>query len=92
MEEDALMKKMKEPPMGSIVVDMGGSAWQKHPVGWAIAGSDMSWSYTWNQLLKELYKPMDYPTEQWHPVLHDPRLPCIVYVPHEELITGEEDD
>ena len=92
MEEDILMKKMKEPPMGSIVVDKGGSAWQRHPVGWAVAVSDMSWSYTWNQLLKELYKPMDYPTQEWHPVLHDPRLPLIVYVPHEELIAEEDDD
>lgn len=86
------MKKMKEPPMGSVVISVCGSAWQRHPVGWAIAGSDMSWSYTWNQLLKELYTPMDYPSEQWAPVLHDSRLPLIVYVPHEELLIEEDDE
>jgi hypothetical protein len=86
------MKKMKQPPMGSILVDKKGSAWQRHPVGWAIAGSDMSWSYTWGQLLKELYVDMDYPSEQWRPVLGDSRLPMIVYVPHEELIVEDEED
>jgi hypothetical protein len=85
-------KVMKEPPMGSVVVDIRGSAWQRHPVGWAVAGSDMSWSYTWKQLLKELYSPMDYPSQEWAPVLHDPRLPLIVYVPHEELLLEEEDN
>lgn len=84
-------KVMKEPPMGSVVVDVRGSAWQRHPVGWAVAGSDMSWSYTWKQLLKELYSPMDYPSQEWAPVLHDSRLPLIVYVPHEELLVEEED-
>jgi len=47
---------MKEPPMGSIVVDKRGSAWQKHPVGWAMAGSDGSWNYSWKELLKELHQ------------------------------------
>jgi hypothetical protein len=77
--------------VGRFIHGRGCINMQKHPVGWAIAGSDMSWSYTWNQLLKELYRPMDYPSQEWAPVLNDPRLPMIVYVPHEELITEEED-
>ena len=86
------MKKMKEPPMGSIVVDKRGSAWQKHPVGRAMAGSDGSWNYTWKTLLKELYQEMDYPSEAWRSTLGDSRLPCIVYVPHEDLLTEEDVD
>lgn len=87
-----MTKKMKEPPMGSIVISKSGTAWQHDPVGWSTAGSDGSWSYTWNELLKELYRPMDYPTKEWAPVLDDPRLPCIVYVPHEELIWEVNDE
>ena len=83
---------MKQPPMGSVVVDTRGSAWQRHPVGWAIAGSDMSWSYTWSMLLKELHQESEHPTAKWKPVLGDPRLPVIVYVPHEELITDEDEE
>lgn len=84
-------KMMIEPPMGSVVIDKSGSAWQRHPVGWSISGSDGSWSYTWKQLLKELYTNMnDSPSEMWAPAMGDPRLPIIVYVPHEELIVEEE--
>ena len=79
-------KKMKQPPLGSVIVDKKGSAWQRDPIGWVMAGGDGSWFYTWKQLLKELYEPMDYPTQEWAPVLTDPRLPLIVYVPNEELI------
>ena len=86
------MKKMKEPPMGSVVISKSGTAWQLDPTGWSMAGSDGSWSYTWNQLLKELYEPMDYPTAEWAQVLGDPRLPLIVYIPHEELIYDEEEE
>ncbi len=86
------MKKMKEPPMGSVVIDKRGSAWQRHPVGWSIAGSDMSWSYTWSKLLTELYEEADYPSSAWAPVLGDERLPCIVYVPHEELLWDSSDE
>lgn len=84
------MKKMKEPPMGSVVISKSGSAWQLHPAGWSVAGNDGSWSYTWRQLLKELYEPMYHPTQEWEPVLTDPRLPFIVYIPNEELIIEEE--
>jgi len=80
---------MKEPPLGSIVVDVGGSAWQRSPVGWTTCCGDGSWSYTWKELLKELYVPIDYPTPEWAKTLGDPRLPLIVYVPHEELIFEE---
>lgn len=87
------MKKMKEPPMGSVIVAVNGSAWQRHPVGWSVSGGDGSWSYSWSELLAELYVSMEQSaTIAWRPVLNDPRLPCIVYVPHEELITGDEDD
>ena len=84
-------KMMKEPPMGSIVVDISGSAWQRHPVGWCVSGGDGSWNYTWKELLKELYLGMTDggPTPEWAPVLGDSRLPCIVYVPHEELLIEE---
>jgi hypothetical protein len=87
---------MKQPPIGSIVVDRRGSAWQRCPIGWVIAGSDMSWSYTWKKLLTELYEDTDSAvsdvTPEWAPVLGDKRLPCIVYVPHEELIWEDEDE
>lgn len=87
------MKKIKEPPMGSVVIDKSGSAWQRHPVGWSIAGSDGSWTYSWRQLQKELNNVLnESPTEQWKPAMGDPRLPFIVYVPHEELIIEEEDN
>ena len=86
------MKKMKEPPMGSVVMDIKGRAWQRHPVGWSISGGDGSWSYSWRQLLLELYTPSDSPaTPLWEPAVGDPRLPFIIYVPHEELITGDEE-
>ena len=76
-----------EPPLGSVIIDASGSAWQRHPVGWAIAGSDMSWSYTWVDLNKELFNVQNSnPTEEWLPAMNDPRLPIIVYVPHEELL------
>jgi hypothetical protein len=86
-------KVMKEPPMGSVVIDRSGSAWQRHPVGWCVSGGDGSWNYTWKELLKELYLGMTDggPTPEWAPVLGDPRLPCIVYVPHEELLIDEDD-
>ena len=84
---------MKEPPMGSVVIDSSGSAWQRHPVGWSIAGSDMSWSYTWKELHKELFTVLnDNPSKEWKPAMGDPRLPFIAYVPHEELLVEEEDD
>lgn len=76
-----------EPPMGSVIIDASGSAWQRHHTGWSIAGSDMSWTYDWKQLSKELYEVLNTnPTEEWLPAMNDPRLPIIVYVPHEELI------
>lgn len=81
--------------MGSVVIDSHGSAWQRHPRGWSISGGDGSWSYSWTQLMNEFYgyKDTDFiPTPQWAPVLGDPRLCSIIYVPHEELITGEEDE
>ena len=85
-------KKMKEPPIGSVVIARNGSAWQKDPKGWGMVGSDGSWKYTWATLVNELYEEMDYPTQEWAPVLGDPRLPLIVYVPHEELITDEDEE
>ena len=70
--------------MGSVIIDKNGSAWQRHPVGWAIAGSDMSWSYTWAQLQKELYVILNNnPTSEWEPAMGDPSLPKIVYIPHQ---------
>ncbi len=84
------MKKMKEPPLGSVVIGKNGSAWQKDPRGWGMVGSDGSWKYSWSTLVEELYEEMDYPTEKWRPVLGDERLPCIVYVPHEDLLWDEE--
>lgn len=84
------MKKMKEPPTGSVVISKSGSAWQLNPTGWSMAGNDGSWSYSWKQLLKELYEPMHHPTQEWEPVLGDSRLPFIVYVPHEELFEDTE--
>ena len=84
--------KMKEPPMGSVVIDSTGSAWQRHPRGWSMNGSDGSWNSTWNQLVKyDLNSLLESPSKDWAPVLTDHRLPCIVYVPHEELIWDEED-
>jgi hypothetical protein len=85
------MNKMKEPPIGSVVVARNGSAWQKSPKGWGMVGSDGSWKYSWSTLVKELYKDMYYSTQEWQPVLGDKRLPCIVYVPHEELIVEDEE-
>jgi|694.fasta_scaffold11760_2 hypothetical protein len=82
---------MKEPPMGSVVIDVRGNAWQRNPVGWTSACGDGSWRYTWKQLLKEMNQEMDYPTQEWAPVLGDPRLPMIVYVPHEELVFDDAD-
>lgn len=85
--------KMKEPPMGSVVIDKSGSAWQRHPVGWSISGSDMSWSHTWRQLQESLYTTLnESPSQEWRPAMGDPRLPFIVYVPHEELFVEEEDE
>ena len=46
-------KKIKEPPLHSIVVDKTGSAWQRKPQGWATSGGDDSWFYTWEQVLEE---------------------------------------
>ena len=85
------MNKMKEPPLGSVVIGKNGCAWQKDPRGWGMVGSDGSWKYSWATLVKELYEEMDYPSQQWKPVLGDERLPCIVYVPHEELLWDEEE-
>lgn len=87
-------KIMKEPPIGSVVIDVTGSAWQRSPRGWSNSGSDGSWFYDWKRVVEqELYTPdRDFtPSEEWKPVLGDPRLPLIVYVPHEELITEDED-
>lgn len=87
-------KIMKEPPLGSVVIDVTGSAWQRSPNGWSNSGSDGSWHYTWKRVVEqELYTfDRDFiPTEEWKTVLGDPRLPLIVYVPHEELITEDED-
>ena len=83
---------MKQPPIGSVVVDRRGGAWQRQPNGWYMSGSDGSWRYTWKELLKELYEEMRHPTIEWEPVLGDTRLPMIVYVPHEELLMGEEEE
>ena len=68
-------KKLKEPPLHSIVIDRSGSAWQRVPTGWAICGSDNSWFYTWEQVLndpqdthdiyKEIYR--DEVTVIWTP-------------------------
>ena len=77
---------MKEPPIGSVVVARNGSAWQKDPKGWGMVGSDGSWKCSWANLVDELYEDMYYPTQEWQPVLGDEILPCIVYVPHEELL------
>jgi hypothetical protein len=86
-------KVMKEPPMGSVVIDTCGSAWQRHPRGWSISGSDGSWWYSWERVIAEdLYRNMESPSPEWSPVLNDPRLPLIVYVPHEELLTDSEED
>ena len=85
-------KVMKEPPIGSVVIAKNGSAWQKDPKGWGMVGSDGSWKYSWATLVNELYEEMDYPTQEWASVLGDPRLPLIVYVPHEELITDEDEE
>lgn len=83
----AKRKFKAEPPMGSVIIDASGNAWQRHPVGWSIAGSDMSWAYDWKQLSKVQYEVLNTnPTEEWLPAMNDPRLPIIVYVPHEELI------
>jgi hypothetical protein len=57
-----------------------------------MVGSDGSWKYTWATLVNELYEEMDYPTQEWASVLGDPRLPVIVYVPHEELIADEDEE
>lgn len=86
------MRKMKEPPMGSVIIDKTGSAWQRHPNGWANSGSDGSWHYTWERFVKEdLNLELQNPTKEWAPVLKDQRLPLIVYVPHEELLVEDED-
>lgn len=87
------MGKMIEPPLGSVVIDKTGSAWQRHPTGWSNSGSDGSWAYTWERFIKEdLNLELEYPTKEWAPVLTDPRLPLIVYVPNEELFIEEEDE
>jgi len=83
--------KMIEPPIGSVVVDKSGGAWQRQTVGWVMSGSDGSWNYSWKKLLKSLNETMDCPTPIWAPVLNDPRLPFIVYIPHEELIVEDEE-
>lgn len=86
-------KVMKEPPLGSVVIDKTGSAWQRGTLGWSNSGSDGSWAYTWERVLKEeLYLELDNPTLQWESVLTDPRLPCIVYIPNEELIWEKEEE
>lgn len=83
--------KMKEPPIGSVVIDATGFAWQRHINGWAISGSDGSWYYSWKRVLEEdLHRTLENPAKEWEPVLNDTRLPLIVYVPHEELLTEEE--
>ena len=83
--------KMKEPPMGSVVIDSTGSAWQRHPRGWSMNGSKGFWNSTWSQLVDKLDEVMSTPTMAWEPVLNDYRLPCIVYVPHEEIIWNKEE-
>ena len=89
---DKRQKNMKEPPLGSVFIVKNGSALQKDPRVWGMVGSDGSWKYTWKTLLKELYQEMDYPSEAWRSTLGDSRLPCIVYVPHEELIWEVNDE
>lgn len=86
--------KMIEPPMGSVIIDIYGTAWQRHPVGWCISGSD-GWGYTWKKLVKELYGKRDtsfYPTEEWKSAVRFGEKPIIVYVPNEELLVGEDDE
>jgi hypothetical protein len=85
------MRRIKEPPLGSVVIDASGSAWQRHPIGWSMTGSDRSWSYTWKEVEEEFYIKMTGSSFEWDSVLQDPRLPLIVYVPFEELIVGDED-
>lgn len=84
---------MIEPPLGSVVIDTTGSAWQRNPNGWSNSNSDGSWAYTWERFVKEdLNLKLDNPTEVWAPVLTDPRLPLIVYIPNEELIFEEDEE
>ena len=86
--------KMKEPPMGSVIIDTYGSAWQRHPTGWCISGSD-GWAYPWKRLVRELYGKRDTsftPTEEWKSAVRFGEKPIIVYVPNEELLVGEDDE
>lgn len=71
---------MKEPPLGSVVIDRTGAAWQRVPNGWAIAGTDGSWFYAWEQVIAETSNNQYVYPEHF---LDDP---IIVYVPNEELI------
>jgi len=80
---------MKEPPIGSVLLDGFACAWQRAPYGWSICGSDGSWSYTWKELLKDLY-PQDrehlQKTAIWAEATKDVgQLPRIIFVPGEEL-------
>jgi hypothetical protein len=88
-----MSKQMIEPPIGSVVLDASGSAWQRHPNGWSIAGGDDSWNYTWKQLLVDLYtRTNDSPTQTWQPVLDKlGRYPRILFIPGEELIEEKDD-
>jgi len=88
------VKKMKEPPIGSVLLDGFACAWQRAPYGWSICGSDGSWSYTWKELLKDLY-PQDrehlQKTAIWAEATKDVgQLPRIIFVPGEELVEEEE--
>lgn len=83
------MKKMKEPPIGSVLLDGFACAWQRGPYGWNICGSDGSWAYTWKQLSKDLYptgKERLKKTEVWADATKDVGpLPRIIFVPGEKL-------
>jgi len=90
-----MVKKMKEPPIGSVLLDGFACAWQRGPYGWNICGSDGSWTYTWKQLLQDLY-PTDERilqiTKVWAESIKDVgQIPRIIFVPGEELITEEDD-
>lgn len=89
------MKKMKEPPIGSVIIDTHGSAWQRSPRGWGMAGGDSSWHYSWTRLHKELYEDIDkdfVPTLEWRHASRLGQPPIIVYVPNEDLIVDEDDE
>lgn len=84
----------KEPPIGSVILDKSGSAWQRNGYGnWDIAGGDGSWSYTWAQLQRDLViQENDVPTQTWLPVIESMgKTPRILFIPGEELIDEQEE-